>query len=69
MFGINSALQLMTRRHLVSLSDALKLRRNSQEEMQIFLRPAKHNIALRGGSTDVYCFEKVFLYEEYLNSF
>jgi len=53
----------------MSLSDALKVRRNLKKEIEIFLRPVGRKVTLRGGSTDVYCFEKIFVYEEYRTPF
>ncbi len=52
----------------MSLSDAVKVM-YSKNEIEVFLKPLARKIILRGGSTDVHCFEKVFLQEEYRSPF
>jgi hypothetical protein len=37
--------------------------------MEIFLKPLARKVVLRGGSTDIHCFEKIFLQEEYRSPF
>jgi FkbM family methyltransferase len=68
MFGIRSALPL---RHLMSFSDALKITRQShtKKEIEVFIRPIGRKVILRGGTTDISCFKKIFLEEQYQSPF
>jgi FkbM family methyltransferase len=68
MLGLGSLIRFARLRRLMSPSDALKFMR-SNKEMEIFLKPLARKIFLRGGSTDIDCFEKIFLHEEYRSPF
>ena len=67
MLGV-SMRRLAGLRRIMSLSDALKVV-YSKNEMEIFLKPLGRKVVLRGGSTDIQCFEKIFRYEEYRSPF
>ncbi len=69
MFGARSALKFAKLSRMMSVRDALKVIRNSDKELSLFLKPIGRDIVLRGGTTDVYCFEKIFLHEEYKSPF
>ena len=62
-------LQRRIRRYqqVASLSDSLKLCsiHHGQGDIQIFLKPARRNVVLRRGTTDLQCLEKVFIDHEY----
>jgi len=68
MRGVSSAFRLTNLRRFMSLSDALKVM-YSKNEFEIFLIPLSRKVVLRGGSSDIECFEKVFLHEEYRSPF
>jgi FkbM family methyltransferase len=68
MLGARSTIRLAGLCRLMTLSDALKVM-YSNNEIEIFLKPLARKLILRGGSTDIRCFEKVFLQEEYRSPF
>jgi hypothetical protein len=53
------------------LADALKLalREKKPVDVQIYLSSTGRKITLRGATTDVACFEKVFISKEYSSPF
>jgi FkbM family methyltransferase len=56
---------------IVPLADAMKvvLSRKKEGEVRIYLRPIGRHIVLRRRTTDLQCFEKVFLADEYRSPF
>lgn len=58
-------------RRLMSIWDAIRLvsRENSQCDIEFHLRRTGSSIVLRGSTTDIRCFEKVFLANEYQSPF
>src|SRR5215471_18613482 len=69
MFGIATLRSLRRLGRLMPLRDAVRFHSNPCTELSIFLTPLKRYIALRGQTSDIECFLKIFLNDEYHSPF
>src|SRR5262249_22735601 len=58
-------------RSVMSIFDAIKfaLAERHKGQVSFFLKTVGRSVTLRGATTDVYCFDKVFLAQEYASTF
>ena len=65
----NSVRQFIALQRILSAYDALQITLNPSREIVVFLRDHNRKFTLRGGTTDLNCFEKVFRHLEYNSPF